>query len=405
MLSFSLALVLTVCGDGRIDTVPQQQCAPCMPGNECPCSTFEMPTEACDGKNLGGKTCVGLGFLGGALSCSKTCEVDTTRCWRTKAPGRDVTPGAFGDVAITPTEVAVVTSTRRVLTLEVFSRKNLVSTKSTSLPLPVKADGANGIGELRVAAAKDGWVVAGQRYGSASELRLWHVRPDGTWEDRGVARGQRPLFFVQAGDELALGGETWAPDSKSVGVTVTMLSSDGTPGESRVLPAPDRRFTGNSASAAFFGGAVHVLSTCNPNQPNSPVRLDGAPLDLFGGAGVLAADEGGAQALVVHEGLWRLRFDGSGKPTDAPKKVSEPVGRVVSAAVVGGVLEAWLHRGGVLTRLRLPKEGPVQTEDLVSGMNFEVLAVQQGHGATFTLTSAGGTTTLHQFEASPPKPR
>lgn len=405
MFSIALTVVLAACGDGRIDTFAQPQCAPCMPGHACPCSTVEVATEACDGKDLGGKTCVGLGFLGGTLACSKTCEVDTSSCSRAKAPGRDVTPGAFGDLAISADEVAVVTSSRSILTLEVFSRKGLVSTKRTDLPLRVKADGAGGIGELRVVATKDGWVVAGQLYGSTSELRLWHVHADGTWDERGTARGQRPLFFIRAGEALALGGETWAPDSKSVGVTVTTLSADGTPGDSRFLAAPDRRFTGNTASAAFFGGAVHVLSTCNPNQPKSPVRLDGAPLDLFGGLGALAADGAGGQALVVNDGLVRLRFDASGKPTDAPKKVGAPLGRVLSAAVVDGVLEAWFLRGSMLTRLRLPNDGSAQTEDLVSGLNFEVLAVQQAHGAAFTLTSSGGSTTLHQFEPAAPRPR
>jgi hypothetical protein len=399
VLTLTLSMVLSVCGDGRIDTRPEPSCPPCMPGGACQCVTVEVPVEACDGSALGSQTCVGLGFLGGPLKCTRTCQLDTSKCTRTSAPGREVTAGAFGDVAIGETQVAAVTSTRRVLTLEVFDTPSLKPGLRAQLPLRVKGDGAGGVGELRAHAVPSGWVVAGQVYGSASVLTVWHVSPDGTWDERGRAPGQRPLFLVAAGDGLALGGETWAADSKSVGVTVTSLAADGTPGASRAFAAPDRRFTGNSASAAFFGGAVHVLSTCNPNQPRSPVRLDGQPLDQFGAFGALTAEgPDGGQAVIVHEGVWRLRLDATGKPTDAPRRVSEALGPILSAAVRDeGTLEAWFKRGGVLTRLRVPRAGEAQTEDLVSGRNFEVLAVRQAGKATVTLTVSDGVATLHRF--------
>lgn len=38
------------------------------------------PGEACDGGNLNGEDCVGLGFDGGALSCSQACQFDTSAC-------------------------------------------------------------------------------------------------------------------------------------------------------------------------------------------------------------------------------------------------------------------------------------------------------------------------------------
>ena len=36
--------------------------------------------EDCDGDNLGGQTCVGLGFDSGVLACTDTCEFDTSGC-------------------------------------------------------------------------------------------------------------------------------------------------------------------------------------------------------------------------------------------------------------------------------------------------------------------------------------
>jgi len=36
--------------------------------------------EQCDGTNLGGQTCTGLGFVGGTLSCTSGCQFDTSQC-------------------------------------------------------------------------------------------------------------------------------------------------------------------------------------------------------------------------------------------------------------------------------------------------------------------------------------
>ncbi len=36
--------------------------------------------EQCDGNNLGGQTCTGLGFVGGTLSCGSGCQFDTSQC-------------------------------------------------------------------------------------------------------------------------------------------------------------------------------------------------------------------------------------------------------------------------------------------------------------------------------------
>ena len=36
--------------------------------------------EACDGTTLGGKTCANLGFSGGTLACSSSCQLNTSSC-------------------------------------------------------------------------------------------------------------------------------------------------------------------------------------------------------------------------------------------------------------------------------------------------------------------------------------
>jgi len=53
----SLTVSITVCGDGVIEG-----------------------TEQCDGANLGGQTCEGLGYFGGDLACDGSCNFDTSGC-------------------------------------------------------------------------------------------------------------------------------------------------------------------------------------------------------------------------------------------------------------------------------------------------------------------------------------
>ena len=55
---------ITVCGDGIIAT-----------------------GEQCDGSALGGATCVSRGFSSGTLSCSSSCEFNTSSCTNASNPG------------------------------------------------------------------------------------------------------------------------------------------------------------------------------------------------------------------------------------------------------------------------------------------------------------------------------
>ena len=42
--------------------------------------------EQCDGGNLGGQTCVTLGYSSGTLSCTSACAFDTSGCTITPPP-------------------------------------------------------------------------------------------------------------------------------------------------------------------------------------------------------------------------------------------------------------------------------------------------------------------------------
>ena len=57
--------------------------------------------EQCDGSNLGGATCVSVGFGGGSLSCKANCTYNTSQCISTPPPSSGGGGGGGGNVAPT----------------------------------------------------------------------------------------------------------------------------------------------------------------------------------------------------------------------------------------------------------------------------------------------------------------
>lgn len=65
-----------VCGDGCL-TLDTSACTIL-----ATCGNGEIDTqETCDGSNLAGATCESLGYLGGELACAAGCHLDTSGCW------------------------------------------------------------------------------------------------------------------------------------------------------------------------------------------------------------------------------------------------------------------------------------------------------------------------------------
>ena len=53
----------------------------CPQGCACGDGVLNKPAEQCDGAQLGGQTCAGLGHLGGQLSCASDCSFNTAGCY------------------------------------------------------------------------------------------------------------------------------------------------------------------------------------------------------------------------------------------------------------------------------------------------------------------------------------
>ncbi|MCS6926816.1 MAG: YncE family protein, partial [Candidatus Binatia bacterium] len=65
--------------------------------------------EECDGLTLGGETCTSLGFSGGTLRCSATCEFDTSQC--TGGPRAYITNVLSNSVSVVGTATPTVEAT------------------------------------------------------------------------------------------------------------------------------------------------------------------------------------------------------------------------------------------------------------------------------------------------------
>src|SRR5207245_9747476 len=67
-----------------------------------------QPGEDCDGTDLGGATCVSLGFGGGTLTCGADCAFDTSQCGPERCgdglvgPDEQCDPPSFGGATREP---------------------------------------------------------------------------------------------------------------------------------------------------------------------------------------------------------------------------------------------------------------------------------------------------------------
>jgi hypothetical protein len=96
-------------------------------GTEAVCGSGVIETgEDCDGTQLGGQTCTGLGYTGGTLKCTETCTFDTSGCAGT---GGGTTPTVTADQALTAINDATATvSAARTEGKDVTSAASLLNT-------------------------------------------------------------------------------------------------------------------------------------------------------------------------------------------------------------------------------------------------------------------------------------
>src|SRR5260370_40229277 len=157
-----------LCGNGQIDS--------CVPDF----GEAGVATEQCDGQNVGGQTCVSLGFAGGSLACLANCSFDTRGCQscvtgpRPLACARPDLGGALVDNIYTSlamaatTEIAVAwaeaSASQTPLHFTRF-RSDFTPLSDTCLPL-------DGVHQVALASTSSGWLIAVQKPETISILSL-----------------------------------------------------------------------------------------------------------------------------------------------------------------------------------------------------------------------------------------
>ena len=274
----------SLCGNGARDTCT-------VPSGHGPCPQVSF-TEACDGHDLGGDTCVAHGWGSGTLACASDCTPDTSACSECAAGPRTAACGPAPIVAspltiaiaATATEIAVAVEEKLALGLARLS-PDLGLVSMTHLTDPKLAAATSFVADVRLAPLPSGWVISAY---AGNELFIHAL------DAAGNDLGRTDVAPI-------------APSAESIEMTSTFAArADGGP----LLVCTD----GGKARAAVV--AADGLSTTTPVDlafGGGPARMSAVFIgDAFYVAAAIASGTGSQLRLV------RVEADGTaGAPFDA----------------------------------------------------------------------------------------
>jgi hypothetical protein len=176
----------SLCGNGKLDTN---------------CATDDAGTsvsEECDGRDLGGATCAGLGYVGGTLACKSNCTLDGQGCESCGSDPRIMTcahpvtpsPPATISLATTSTEIAVAWSEASAGGLH-FTRFSPDLTVLSDVACFPGLD----VGSVSLVSMTSGWLIATTNDAPGDTLTLVRLDAQGgvTWSSPiGHADGRPP---------------------------------------------------------------------------------------------------------------------------------------------------------------------------------------------------------------------
>jgi hypothetical protein len=329
------------CGNGTRDT-----CALC--ASRCaPAASF---TEACDGADLGGKTCANLGYQGGTLGCGTDCSFDVSGCVICAPMGPKLlscgatTVAPPGEVAVLSlatsgdqTAIAWTLANERGVYIALYDQNlRLVSNIG-----PIGH--ARGDWAIPIAATPDGWVAAIPPNFFAPGIDVVTLSSCGAVTGKFVLPGALDLAFAAEPGKPPL--VAWIDSaSGSPMVRAGRLSADG-----RSVPTTVALFSGTfyddgPLSATFVGDGFLVAGYTIGGVTIARIEADGT----FGGT-VLSpfgahTDEprltsNGARTEIAYfdsgastETMFLASLDRTGVPLGAPRAL-EVTRRVLGLAV------------------------------------------------------------------------
>jgi hypothetical protein len=360
-----------VCGNGKVDQGYQYLCASCIPGRPCACGWAPANAEPCDGADLGGNTCLTLGFNEGVLRCTAQCQYDTSDCRRvvlppppppawTKLLTRTSGPeGSNFAVAVNGGTLLVAGVYGASLNVHAFDTQTLYERGSTyTVSLPPRQGGDVTLGDVFAAPMGEGFLVAVMRVGEPRTY-VFRIAANGRIEGPVATVEARPLFLAGGTDAVLLGTTRGS----------IRLGPDGKP-QGRLQPLFELPTWGEALHpAAAFTGKEWVVAVAARQGAESVARLDVARVkpsasatstrgvaeisDAYHPLGI--ASEGERVFVVYLKGaaVWGAELAPTGALGEPIQLGTGSFNRVLAARLERGVLTVWASAGrSRITRLR-----------------------------------------------------
>jgi hypothetical protein len=347
------------CGNGQIDSCMSGTC------NEGGCT---MSTESCDGDNLGGATCVSLGFSGGTLACNGGCEFDVSGCNHCGTGSMIDSCGNAALSAAGATSLAIASNATNVaiawangapgsagLNVAVLGSDLTVQSQSGCL-------GDSDVGMVAIAATANGWIVAAETGGG---IEIQPLTPGGvpTGPGQFLANATVPILASNPS-----GGPLLAWASPDYNGWVSVLGADGTVTSS--APVFYQIVEPEYGSAVFVGDGFLVGIRGSLGATVAHVGLDGTigtPYSLGDETEYPKLSYTGTEARVVYSDFSEVgavefqRLDTTGAPIGTPQQLGSipeyygqgPNTTVGSDSVV--VMSGYSSETGVATHLDITR--------------------------------------------------
>lgn len=195
----------TSCGDDVRSTCTVCRPGPCGPrppgGPPPPEECCEEVTEVCDGTDLGGATCSGLGFAGGTLECTGQCTVDEGTCTTCRSGASILGCDDAVVTGLAPSALALAATATDVALAWVSDGGSLRFARFDSMLRRVTETECFGPSDARrvaLAETTSGWLLA---VGSSAGLDIYALDRDGAVRgtSRRVVGGHSPLMAGRSG--------------------------------------------------------------------------------------------------------------------------------------------------------------------------------------------------------------
>jgi hypothetical protein len=275
---------LSLCGNGVIDSCmfcdptgagggPLGGGGPPPPGPMGGGGFCSTSIEPCDGANVGGVTCTGLGYFSGGVGCTTGCALDDSACEACgplsgELPGcnANATPGNALRVALAATDDTIALAWSDASIADNLPRVRITLFSADLTPLMTTAPfGPPGTVRVAIVPSTIGWLVAAES--SKQVIEVHAVDPSGVTQLAASVDGYDPMFGARTDGPLL----AWIDGSSQQ--RVAFLSPTGV-----VTDAPVKAF-GSVVEPEFgsvvFAGDAFLVSTRLFGASVFRVGLDG----------------------------------------------------------------------------------------------------------------------------------